>query len=65
MNKPTVSYDPETDAAYIRFSAGQVQDSQEVAAGIVLDYDKEGRIVGMEVLDARAHLPPDVLEKAA
>jgi uncharacterized protein YuzE len=33
--------------------------------GIVLDYDTDGRIVGMEVLDARQHLPPAVLVKAA
>lgn len=65
MTTPTVSYDPESDAAYIRFSSGKVEESQEVSAGIVLDYDEDGRIVGMEVLDARSHLPPEVLEKAA
>ena len=65
MIKPTVTYDPEVDAAYIRFSAGKVEESEEVTAGIVLDYDEEGRIVGMEVLNARQHLPPDVLEQAA
>ena len=33
--------------------------------GIVIDFDAEGRIVGLEVLDARAHLPPDLLTRAA
>jgi uncharacterized protein YuzE len=62
---PTVKYDPEANAAYIRFSPEPVEESEEVSGGIVLDYDAEGRIVGMEVLDARAHLPPDLLTKAA
>ncbi len=62
---PTVTYDPEVDAAYIRFSSQKVRESEEVAQGIVLDYDAEGRIVGMEVLKAKRHLPSDVLTKAA
>ncbi len=65
MTKPTVTYDPGVDAAYIRFSTGKVEESEEVAKGILLDYDREGRIVGMEVLNAREHLPSDVLEQAA
>jgi uncharacterized protein YuzE len=62
---PQVTYDAEANAAYIRFSPEKVQESEEVSAGIVLDYDAEGRIVGMEVLDARANLSPDFLTKAA
>lgn len=62
---PTVKYDPEANAAYIRFSPEPVQDSEEVASGIVIDYDATGRIVGLEVLDARAHLSPDLLTEAA
>ncbi|WP_394888839.1 DUF2283 domain-containing protein [Mesorhizobium sp. AaZ16] len=60
-----VEYDAAANAAYIRFSTEAVLDSEEVAEGIVLDYDTDGRIVGMEVLDARQHLPPAVLVKAA
>ena len=62
---PVVTYDPQANAAYIRFSPEPVQDSEEVSTGIVLDYDAAGHIVGMEVLDARAHLSPDFLTKAA
>jgi uncharacterized protein YuzE len=62
---PTVKYDPEANAAYIRFSPEPVKESEEVAAGIVIDYDADGRIVGLEVLDARAHLSPDLLTEAA
>ena len=60
-----VEYDAAANAAYIRFSTEAVLESEEVAEGIVLDYDTDGRIVGMEVLDARQHLPPALLVKAA
>jgi len=62
---PIVTYDAEVDAAYIRFSSQKVRESEEVAQGIVLDYDETGRIVGMEVLGAKRHLPSDVLTQAA
>ncbi len=62
---PTVTYDAEVNAAYIRFSCQKVRESEEVAQGIVLDYDDDGRIVGMEVLDAKRHLPSDVLTEGA
>jgi uncharacterized protein YuzE len=62
---PSVKYDAEANAAYIRLSPEPVEESEEVADGIVLDFDAAGRLVGLEVLDARAHLPPDLLTKAA
>ncbi|OJF96779.1 DUF2283 domain-containing protein [Pararhizobium antarcticum] len=63
--KPIVEYDRDADAAYIRFSSEAILESEEVSAGIVLDYDHEGHIVGMEVLDARSNLPPAMLSAAA
>lgn len=41
-----------------------VEGSDEIRM-IMLDYDKDGRIVGLEVLGARAHLPKDLLSQAA
>ena len=58
-------YDAETDAAYLRFSAGKIIESEEVSPGVVFDYDAEGRIVAIEMLDARTQLPPDMLTAAA
>ncbi len=62
---PTLRYDRDADAAYIRFSPEDVLDSAEVSPGVVLDYDADGRIVGMEVLDASRHLSPSALRDAA
>jgi uncharacterized protein YuzE len=54
-------YDPASDAAYFRFSEAAVIDSEEVAPGVVLDFDAEGRIVALEVLQAATRLPKDAL----
>jgi uncharacterized protein YuzE len=61
---PKFEYDPEADAAYLRFSSEAILESEEVSNGIILDYDNDGRIVGMEVLDARRHLPSALLTAA-
>ena len=45
-------YDPDVDALYVRFADTPVIESEEVSAGVVLDYDAEGRIVAIELLDA-------------
>ena len=47
-----VSYDPQADAIYIRLRAAKVDESDEVSAGVVVDYDRKGKPVGIEVLDA-------------
>ena len=47
------SYDPEADAMFVWFGAEGVKsvETQEVAPGIMLDLDSEGRVIGIEVLD--------------
>ncbi len=42
-------YYPETDSLYIDLSERTSVDSQEVAPGVVLDFDAEGRLVGIDV----------------
>jgi YD repeat-containing protein len=63
--KPTIKYQAEDNAAYIRFSEGDILESEEVAPNVVFDYDAEGRIVGIELLNARAQLSADLLTEAA
>jgi len=50
------SYDPEADALYVRFAEASIVESEEVADGVVLDLDAEGRIVAIELLDASKHI---------
>lgn len=63
--KPTIRYSPEDNAAYIRLSGAKVLESEEISPDVVFDYDAEGRIVGIELLDARSQLPSDALNEAA
>ena len=49
-------YDSKVDALYVRFADAKVVESEEVRPGIVFDFDAEGRLVGVEVLDASEHL---------
>ena len=62
---PTIKYSSEDNAAYIRLSQDKILESAEVAPDVVFDYDAEGRIVGIELLDARAQLSPELLIEAA
>jgi len=47
-----VRVDHGADAVYLNLTDRPIKDSEEVADGIVVDYDAEGRIVGIEILDA-------------
>ena len=45
-----LKYDRHVDAAYLTLRKGRIANSEEVKPGVVLDYDKEGGILGVEIL---------------
>lgn len=47
------SYDPEADAMFVWFGPEDAKSAatEEVAPGVLLDFDSEGRVIGVEVLD--------------
>jgi uncharacterized protein YuzE len=47
-----IIYDKETDTLSIILRQGRIADSDEVRPGVILDYDKAGQIVSIELLDA-------------
>ncbi len=47
-----VIYDKETDTLSIILRRGSVADSDEPIPGMILDYDRSGRLVSIELLDA-------------
>jgi uncharacterized protein YuzE len=55
MTSPAATYDPEVDAISVRFApeGARYVESEEVAPGVVLDYDAEGRVIGVELLYVR------------
>jgi len=46
-----ITYDPEVDALYIRFKETPVT-TKHLAEGIAADYDSQGRLAGIEILEA-------------
>ena len=46
-----ITYDKEVDALYIRFKETTVT-TKHLAEGIAADYDSDGRLAGIEILDA-------------
>ena len=42
-------YYPETDSLYIDLAERTGVDSQEVASGVVLDFDESGHLVGIDI----------------
>ncbi|MCD6491073.1 MAG: DUF2283 domain-containing protein [Candidatus Korarchaeota archaeon] len=46
---PNFVYDHTADALYIRFSDKRVSKSTEITEGIIVDYSKDGSIVGIEI----------------
>jgi uncharacterized protein YuzE len=57
---PTETYqietDDEADAAYVRVSDAPVVRTSEVADGIIVDFDADNEMVGVEVLGLRGRV---------
>ena len=44
-----LNYYKDTDSLYINLSSNKSVDSQEISEGVVLDYDIDGKIVGIDI----------------
>lgn len=55
-------YDRETDALYIKLSDEPSTESSEAAPDIVLDFDAEGKLVGIDMDHASKHVDITSLE---
>ena len=47
-----LNYHPDTDSLYIGLSPNPSADSNEVAEGVVLDFDADGKLVGIDIDNA-------------
>jgi len=52
-----VTIDPEADALYMRLSDTRIHDSEEVKPGIILDYDEQNNLIGIEILRVSERVP--------
>jgi uncharacterized protein YuzE len=64
-SKRKLTYEPESDSLYIELRPTASVESEEVADGIVLDFDSEGNVVGIDIDHAsrRADLTRCAIEK--
>ena len=60
-----VHYDKETDVLYMNIRDGPAYDSEELDDDLRVEYDKKGRIVGIEVLAARRNLGKAMAQEIA
>ena len=51
LHEYVIRYDPKADALYIKIRDGKVADSEEISDGIIIDYDEDGNIIGIEVVE--------------
>ena len=60
-----VTYDTNTDTLRIILTDSAIDESDEDKPGVVLDYDRHGNVVGMEILDASKRMKiPETMEYA-
>jgi uncharacterized protein YuzE len=51
-----ITYYPETDSMYIDLSSKESAESNEVAPGVILDYDADGGLTGIDIDNASKKL---------
>ncbi len=54
--------DKENDALYFRLDESSIIESEEVQPGVVLDFNAEGKMVGIEILNLSQRITSDQLK---
>lgn len=58
-----IKYDNNLDILHIKFSESLVFESSEDKNGIIIDYDAQGNVIGIEILSASKQMPnPKIVE---
>lgn len=53
--------DKENDALYFRLDESSIVESKEVQPGLILDFNAEGNVVGIEILNLSRRMSPEQL----
>jgi len=48
----SIEYDEESDTAYLRIKGEGIARSEEVAPGLIIEYNSKGQVVGLKLLNA-------------
>lgn len=58
-----IKYDKQTDVLYIQLNDNPISESGQDHKGVIVDYDNDNNVVGIEILNASTKLPqPNVVE---
>ena len=52
-----VHFDEEADAVYWRLDDSKIVESEEVQPGVILDYNEDNQVVGVEILNVTQRVP--------
>lgn len=58
-----VHFDRESDALYFRLDDSKIVESEEVKPGILLDFNEQNQVVGIEILDVAKRVPESSLKQ--
>ena len=51
--------DRDNDALYLRLDETAIAESEEVQPGVILDFDKDDQVVGIEILNLSKRVAPE------
>ncbi len=58
-----VHFDQKTDALYFRLDDSKIIESEEVKPGVILDFNEQNQVVGVEILNAGKRVPEASLKQ--
>ena len=58
-----VTYDEDADAMYIKFTDEKFSKAKIIDKNTILDIDKDGNVIGVELLFVRKHMPKNFLSQ--
>ncbi len=58
-----IRIDEASDALYFRLDESPVVESEEIQPGVILDYNADGKTVGIEILGIKKRIPPEELKR--
>ncbi len=58
-----LTIDREADALYLNLDESPAAESEEISPGVILDYNAEGKVVGIEMLHLSKRVQPETLNR--
>lgn len=57
-----IHFDQSANVLYLHLNETPVASSEEVRPGVILDFDKNDQVIGMEILDIGTRIPLETLQ---